>query len=231
MTACWSALRRAFVRALILLCATGAALAGVGPQMAEEARTPNPGARAVLPPLARPLGYTLHDMARLTAAFNVTDRTGPLPNTPFQILYSSATAPDPFRVGQGTLLYVPVAYNDDSLPVIGDFPRNVDNRGQLLHYWYSQRQWGSVYVEIVVDGRVYPLGGRYLSGVRFAQPLPDGAKQYMTPAAFVGPLKPGNHTVEIRLKATGDAFREEPVSAYFPEGYFEFSTVYRVTVY
>ena len=50
-------------------------------------------------------------------------------------------------------------------------------------------------------------------------------------AAFVGPLRPGAHTVEIRLKATGDAFREEPVSQYFPDGLFEFSVVYEVLVH
>jgi hypothetical protein len=170
-------------------------------------------------------------MARIVAPFNVTDRSGSVPNTPFQILYSAANAPDPFRVGQGTALYVPVVYNDDSVPVIGDFPRNVENRRELLRYWYSQRQWGSVYVDIVVDGKVHALGARYLTGLRFAQALPDGARQYMTAAAFVAPLAPGAHTVEIRAKATGDAFREPPISDYFPDGFFEFSTVYNVMVY
>ena len=65
---------------------------------------------------------------------------------------------------------------------------------------------------------------------RFWPGLPDGALNYMTPAAFVGPLRPGAHTVEIRLKATGDAFREEPVSEFFPDGFFEFSVVYDVLV-
>lgn len=207
------------------------ALAGPGPQPAREARGGHGHGAGVLPPFVRPLGYSLEDMARITAAFNVSDRSGPLPNTPFQILYSSATSPDPFRVGQGTILYVPVAYNDDSVPVIGNFPRNVENRRELLRYWYSQREWGSVYVDIVVDGKVHALGAPYLVGVRFAQPLPDGATQYMTPAAFVGPLRPGAHTVEVRLKATGDAFREDPVSQYFPDGFFEFSLVYNVVVY
>lgn len=222
----------ALAGALLLALGAGAALAGAGAaagDMARHGHGPAHGA-GVLPAAARPHGYSLEDMARLTAAFNVTDRSGPLPNTPFQILYSSSNGPDPFRVGQGTMLYVPVAYNDDSLPVIGDFP-NVENRRELLRYWFSQRQWGAVYTEIVVDGKVYSLGGAYLAGVRFAEPLPDGARQYMTPAAFVGPLRPGAHTVEIRAKATGDAFREDPVSQYFPDGFFQFSTVYNVVVY
>lgn len=215
--------------ALALLLLAGPALAGAGPRDDGRAHGHGMHRAAVLPPTARPHGYSLDDMARLTAAFNV-DRSRPVPNTPFQILYSSPTAPSPFRVGQGTILYVPVAYNDDSLPVIGDFPADIENRRQLLKYWYSPQQWGSVYMEIVVDGKTTPLGPRYLSGVHFTQPLPDGALNYMTPAAFVGPLRPGAHTVEIRLKATGDAFREEPVSEFFPDGFFEFSVVYDVLV-
>lgn len=224
-----SRLRAWFVGAIALLLLVDAAWAGAGPRE-DLARGPSWHRAGVLPPTARPHGYSLEDMARLTAAFNV-DRSRPLPNTPFQILYSSPAAPDPFRVGQGTMLYVPVAYNDDSLPVIGDFPADVENRRQLLKYWYSPQQWGSVYMEIVVDGKVVPLGPRYLVGVHFDQPLPDGALNYMTPAAFVGPLRRGAHTVEIRLKADGDAFREEPVSQYFPDGFFEFSVVYNVLVY
>jgi hypothetical protein len=37
--------------------------------------------------------------------------------------------------------------------------------------------------------------------------------------------------VEIRLKATGDAFREEPILVFFPDGLIEFSVTYNVTVY
>jgi hypothetical protein len=232
-------MRTSLMRLWALLCgalfmalaAASPSWAGVDQMHADDARGRPHASSAVLPAAARPLGYSLDDMARITAAFNVSDRSGPLPNTPFQILYSSANTPDPFRVGQGKIMYIPVAYNDDSLPVIGNFPRNVENRRELLRYWYSQREWGSVYVDIVVDGKVHALGARYLSGVRFDQPLPDGARQYMTPAAFVGPLPVGPHTVEIRLKATGDAFREEPIIQYFPDGLFQFSTVYNVTVY
>jgi hypothetical protein len=224
-------LLRILASAMFIAFVGGPALAGVGKQPATESLNSAHRANAVLPASARPHGYSLDDMARLTASFNVS-RTGPLPNSPFQILYyTPPNAPEPFRVGQGVILYVPVAYNDDSIPVIGNFPRNVENRRELLRYWYSQREWGSVYVDIVVDGKVYPLGARYLSGIKFDQPLPDGAMQYMTPAAFVGPLSVGTHTVEIRAKATGDAFREEPIIQYFPDGFFEFSTVYSVTVY
>jgi hypothetical protein len=180
---------------------------------------------------AAPAPRTGQSCTATAAAFNVTDHSGPRPNTPFQILYTDTSAPDPFRIGQGKLLYVPLAYSDDSIPVVGNFPRNIENRRELLRYWYSQREWGSVYMEIVVDGKVYPLGGQYVVGVHLDQALPDGARNYMTPAAFVGPLPVGSHTVEIRLKATGDAFREEPILVFFPDGLIEFSVTYNVTVY
>lgn len=210
--------------------AASSCLAGVTATPSEALSARLPRAAGVLPALVRPYGYSLHDMARLTAAFNV-DHTQPMPNTPFQILYNADPAINPFRVAQGAIMYVPVAYDDDSVPVIGNFPRNVEDRRQLLRYWYSQREWGSVYMDIVIDGKVFPLGPSYLASVRFDQALPDGAKQYITPAAFVGPLSVGMHTVEIRLKATGDAFREDPILVYFPDGFFEFSVTYNVQVF
>ena len=209
-------------------------IAGVGLHhdqngLTEPARPP----RAVLPAGFKPYGYSLEDMARIVAPFNVSDRTGsvvPVPNTPFQLLYGSPNAPDPFRVGQGKILYVPVLYNDDSVPIIGNFPSNVENRGKLLKYWYSQHEFGIVYVDIVVDGKVHALRAPYVVGLRFDQPLPDGARQYMVAGAFVGPLTPGAHTVEIRAKATGDALREDPFPQYFPDGVWEFSLVYNLVV-
>lgn len=225
-------LLRTFAGALAMAMAAGSSMAGVAPHQPTQAQEDARRSGAVLAPWARPNGYSLEAMARILAPFNVSSPgTVPLPNTPFQILYNRAGAPETFRVGQGTVLYVPVAYNDDSVPVIGNFPRNVENRRELLRYWYSQREFGTVYTDIVVDGKVHSLGAPYLVGIRFDQALPDGAKQYMTPAAFVGPLKVGDHTVEIRLRATGDAFREEPILQYFPDGVFEFSVVYNVTVY
>lgn len=193
----------------------------------------------VIPANTKVYGYSLHDMARATAAFNVTNRAGPIPNTPFQILFSRQVDPtDPdsplittFKVGQGRVLYVPVASNDNSLPVIGNFPKNAENRKQLLKYWFSQSELGMVSTEIVIDGKVTSLGGDYVAGVNFSTPLPDGATQYATPAAFIAPLPPGTHTVEIHIKATGDALREPPVDQYFPDGFWEFSLVYTVHVY
>lgn len=114
----------------------GAALAGVGNEHPEK--YPHEDRKtdaAVLAADTRLQGYSLTDMVRLTASFNVTDRSGTPPNTPFQILYGNATNNQTFKVPQGKFLYVPVIYNDDSLPVIGNIPRNVEDHRKLLRYW------------------------------------------------------------------------------------------------
>lgn len=221
----------AILFALLAALACTPVFAGVGGQPRGEGHN-HDRKGFVIPASIKVYGYSLHDMARATAAFNVSDHSGPVPNTPFQILYTSAANPDnTFKVGQGRVLYVPVAYNDNSLPVIGNFPESAERRKQLLRYWFSQRELGVVQTEIVVDGKVASLGGDYVAGVSFSTPLPDGATQYATPAAFIAPLPLGTHTVEIRFKATGDALREPPVDAYFPDGEFKFSLIYTVHVY
>lgn len=218
--------------ALTVAVACLPAFAGVGNDHADKHHGANrPSKAQVLPASARPMGYSLYDMAQATAAFNVGDRLGPPPNTPFKILYSNAVNNNAFTVGQGQMLYVPVMYNDDSLPIIGNYPANAENRRALLHYWYSQREFGVVATDITIDGKTTPLGGSYVAGVSFGTPLPDGAKQYATTAAFIKPLPPGVHTIEIHGKATGDALREPPFPDYFPDGFFEFRLTYTVTVY
>jgi hypothetical protein len=208
------------------------AFAGVGSGQGDKQQGTNQPARSnVLPASARPMGYSLYDMARATAAFNVGDRLGMPPNTPFKILYSNAVNNNTFTVGQGQMLYVPVLYNDDSQPIIGNYPANAENRRALLQYWYSQREFGIVATDIRINGKTVALGGSYVSGVSFSTALPDGAKQYATAAAFIAPLPPGVHTIEIHAKATGDALREPPFPDYFPDGFFEFRLTYTVTVH
>jgi len=176
----------------------------------------------VVPAQAQPKGYSLTKLATATAAFNVTDHSGTPPNVPFQMLVWKG-ANEPFHVRPGTMLYVPILYNSDSPPVVGDYP-DVTDRAALLDYWYSQQEFGVVYTNITVDGQVTSLGPDYLVGVKFAQPLPDTAMQYMTVAAVLTPLTKGQHTVEISALATGDAIKE------VIGGDFEFSVVYTVIV-
>ena len=187
--ACWM-----IVLATLLSWGSSAALAGVDNERATQALDEARHMRAhVLPAKARPHGYSLQDMARATAAFNVTDHSGPVPNTPFQILFTSAANPDnTFNVMQGKTLYVPVLFNDNSAPVIGDFPTNAENHRQLLKYWFSQQQFGVVASDVTIDGKKKELSGAYVSGVSFDLPLPDTATQYATTAVFIAPLPPGD---------------------------------------
>ena len=222
--------------AMTVALAGAPALAGLGPDASAASQEPmHQDNGKVMPAHARPHGYSLRHMARVTASFNASDRSGatiPLPNTPFHILYTSAANPgNDFQVMQGKFMYVPVAYSDNSPPVIGDFPSSAENRRELLRYWYSQRQLGTTITEINVDGRKTRLGGDYVAGVDFEQPISDGATKYIAPAAFIKPLSPGQHTIKIHFKATGDALREPPFPDYFPLGYFEFEATYNVTVF
>ncbi len=194
------------------------------------------GGGQVIPPTP----FLLAEAAKLTASFNTGPRTADTypKHLPFQILYQSFNPADinntgglytTFNVKRGTFLYVPVIYNDNSLPIIGDFPPAGDRRA-LLHYLYSQDEFGLVYTRITVDGKVTSLGPGYPVEVSFKNPLPDGATLYQTVAAFLVPLTKGTHSVEISALATGEAFSEPPFPDYFPGGVFQFSTTYTVVV-
>jgi hypothetical protein len=185
----------------------------------------------VLSSQERPFGFSLDDAARLFAAFNVSDRSGSPPNSPFQLLYeNSAPGSGDFAVAPDTYLYVPLLYNDNVDPVIGHFPDNARNRQKVLRYWYSQNEFGVTTMQVSVDAKVVSLGAGYVSGLSFRAPLADGATQYLSAAAFIAPLKRGSHVVEIYIKATGDALRDPPFDQYFPDGFWEYSATYNVTV-
>ena len=163
-------------------------------------------------------------MARLVAPFNMTDRSRPPPNAPFQIVHqNNVTGATTFEVAQGKFLYVPLIYNDDSALVIGHFPANAQHRSQRLRYGYSQSEFGVTTMQLVLDGRAVPLGAACVSGLAFNPTLPDGATQYLTAGAFTSPLARGAHTVGLRFKTTGDALREPPFDPYFPDGFWAFA--------
>jgi hypothetical protein len=172
----------------------------------------NLGGGNVLPANAKSHGYSLSKMAKLTAAFNVTDHSGVTPDVvngePFQGLFTTAT--NTFIVEPGTTLYVPVWQLDDSDPVLGTFP-NVANRQAVENYAFSSNQFGIQYSNIKVDKKVTSLGSNYLAAVTLDDPLTDflpgghGGYHYITLAVFLSPLTKGTHTVEISGLATGAA--------------------------
>lgn len=175
------------------------------------------GGGNVLPPTARPHGYSLTDLARITGVFNGAspwDGVPPTEGTPFEMLYARANGDKVFHVDPGTTLYVPVAYS------IGD-GIDVDDKAAVANLYFSPEKYGADYIEIVVDGRVASL-------IRFGYPvgafLPldgGGTLDYSTVAAFLSPLTPGTHKVTIRALFDG---------ALLGGGTFEYSDTYTVIV-
>jgi hypothetical protein len=165
----------------------------------------------VLPPNAKPHGYSLSDMVRQSALFYSSGNNVAYPDTPFQILY---VKPEPlvFPVRPGTMLYVPLFMSDDSPPVIGDFP-DVRNQAAVADYYFSQAEVGITIAEIQVDdGEWTTLGRGYATGAA-TPPLLDGGGSHLSVlGAFINPLNRGMHTVTIRVLATGAAWR--PYLAY-----------------
>ncbi|MFM2066226.1 MAG: hypothetical protein RLZZ584_1135 [Pseudomonadota bacterium] len=227
---------RFFTLAFAVLIGTGLpwsaqAAAGHSGDRQEQRNDDQRGQRAgVLPADAKPHGYSLADMARLTAAFNVSDRLGPQPNTPIQMLFESTNQNGTFHVRENTYLYLPIAFSDNSAPILGNFPRNVLNQRAVKHYWFSQREIGTTLTSVTIDGKTYKLGARHVAGAIFTDPLPTTGTQYLVAAAFIAPLPVGVHTITAHFMATGDALRLPPFDEFFPDGFFEANLEYTVIV-
>ena len=246
-----------------LLLATGGALfvVGVGNATSHSVLAASEGEDIprgnVLPPQVKPDGYSLSAIAKTIAFFNsnVTGLPPDLPClaeaedcVPIQMLSTTSATNNTFVVSPGTILYVPVFFDDDTPPIIGsctslrattcaDFP-DVGDREALLHYIYSAKEFGLRYSEIIVDGKVHELGSDYLVEVKVPVPpglndafytdLPTGTR-YITSAAFVGPLSVGKHTVAISGNANGQDLTEVFNGIGFPIP-FPFTITYTVTV-
>lgn len=168
------------------------------------------GDDALLPPDAAPDGYSLERAAAAVAPFNVGPRTpDTLPDVPFQILYVPNVPPYPteatFTVKQGTYLYVPLLYMDDSPPIVGDFPNNVKDQREDANYIFNPDEVGGSF-EINVDGKSTRIGPEYVAGAK-TQPLPDGGGTHVVAvAAFIQPLLKGKHKITCNIAAEGDAW-------------------------
>jgi len=190
----------------------------------------------VLPPTARPHGYSLAQMAKVTAVFNTSDHSGMPPDTPIQMLYTAAgSSTNTFDVSDDTVFYVPVFFVDDSPLIAGDFPyfafgedaEDSGGRKALLNYVYAENELGVDSMEIKVDGKVFSLGSDYVVGVT-TPPLSDGGGIHYIPiAAFLSPLPKGPHTVEIDGFSDGKAL----IPFFPPNGAWPFSTSYTLNVH
>jgi len=199
-----------------LVALPGPASAGMGgktpPPNSSQQQQQQQGGQ-VLPPSARPQGFSLTDMAGKTAQFTTSGNTQSVPPTPFQILFFkppstatskgnglSVTGSNFFNVPEGKMFYVPIAIADDSPTVIGTFPTS---SSMAASYWFDSSQLGGSQ-SIVVDGNTTSIGASYLVGPITTQPLPDGGGTHIiTIGVFLTPLSKGTHTVEVKARFDG----------------------------
>ena len=200
-----------------------------------------PGGGDVLPAAAHLSGYSLTDMARETAQF-LTSGTDPsrYPNTPFQILYQDparqtdtfnpatgglvARGINAFTVKPGTPFYVPLAYSDDSPPIVGGTFPTIPQAA--ADYMFSHDLNGLGNLQIVVDGQATSIGAAYAAGPTHTPPLLDGGGSHIiTVGAFLTPLSPGVHTVTISGEFSGVGFQQTSGLAFV-----DFASTYTITV-
>jgi hypothetical protein len=187
------------------------------------------GGGNVLPPTARPHGFSLTRAAVATAVFNTTtdskgNHIGDPPDFPFKML--AITSTNTFEVDPGTQLYVPLAQADDSPPIVGHFPTS---SSQAPGYFFGSSELGGHDLSIAVDGKTTRIGPEFLVGPVTTSPLGDGGgTHYMTLAVFLTPFTAGNHTVTIVGHFDGAALLAFP--EFFPGGKFDFSISYAVQV-
>jgi len=205
---------------------------------AAASATPWGGGGNVLPAAALSHGLSLTDMAGLTALFTTSGNDlSQYPQTPFQILFVDPktetfslvqgglvlTGTNQFTVAAGTPFYVPVAFVDDSPPILGTFPTNPS---AVANYVFAQDQVGMTNLQIIVDGQVTPIGSAYAAGPVQTPPLLDGGGTHIiTVGAFLTPLSPGTHTVAIAGEFSGVLFQQVTGLAFE-----QFSFTYTVTV-
>jgi hypothetical protein len=152
------------------------------------------------------------------------------PRTPFQILYVNADEVEVIEseggvtvIGQNefdakpwNFFYVPIFNIDDSPPVIGDFP---ERPRQAERYLFGKSSVGAD-LSIEVDGALVRGLHEYLVGPIDTPPLLDGGGTHiLTVGAFIGPLRPGIHTVRLRGRADGTVFQEASGLAFLAQDF------------
>ena len=160
----------------------------------------------VLPASATPSDFSLDDMAAELALFSSSGNDlAHYPDTPFQILYISDT--NTFTVPAGTRFFVPVFFVDDSPPILGTFPDDVDD---IAAYVFGADQLGGYDMQIVVDGTATTLGPAYLGSTHVggAGLLDGGGHNFIQLGGFLTPLTPGKHTVTIIANFDGAVINE-----------------------
>ena len=172
----------------------------------------------VLPPEARPHGYSLDRLVSALALFQTSGNNlsyypftqFPDPTRPFQVLYFPNQFNSQFTVYAGTMLYVPLVLVDDSPPILGDFPLNAKG---AEHYFTSPDQLGGKNWRITVDDDTTPVGAEYFAGpaVQTNPPLLDGGGTHLyILGVFLTPLGLGPHSITIDGELDGAALGGSP---------------------
>ena len=174
----------------------------------------------VLPPGARPQGYSLEDMARLVGPFTINgNNPNSVPKTPFSILFTASGGPptisipcqggtgvldtgcNTFLVKAGTEFFLALLVVDDSPPVLGKFPTD---HQQAIPYFFGPQQYGGEDFYVAVDGRTTRLGPEFLAGPVQTPPLSDGGGTHLIElGVFLTPLSLGLHTIIIHGEIDG----------------------------
>jgi hypothetical protein len=190
----------------------------------------------VMPPNAKPAGYSLERMAAEHALF-VSSGNDPAyyPQTPFQVLFASSLDAAPegdglvvsgqntLEVQRSTRFYLPILQVNDSPPVIGTFPSAPGHAATA--YFFGSSQVGAEPAVITIDGDTTTIGASYLAGPVKTPTLFDGGNHIMTLGAFLKPLKRGTHTIHASGSVSGDAFSQT-----FGLSFLRFEFTYTVTV-
>jgi hypothetical protein len=152
----------------------------------------------VAPPSASVECYSLADAAKATAVYNTgisvgSSDTPDAPDVPFEIVEGDTT------VDPGTYLYLPIFHSDDSSPVDPGFPQHIKNQNVDAAFLDNLvlNNFGVTAFVVQVDGKTTTLDDSYITGVT-TPPLLDGdpaGTHYISIAAFITPLPPGDHTV------------------------------------
>lgn len=184
------------------------------------------GGGNVLPPGAKPQGYSLEDMAKLMALFDTSgNNSSYYPKTPFQILFGNPnittatpkTCPHPlggtgllvtggnaFVVRPETSFFVPLGEFDDSPPVVGLYP---SHKSQVPDYIFGPLGYGARDYNIIVDGHKTPVGPEFLAGPVDTPPLLNGGGTHSIQlGVFLTPMSVGTHMVTITGEVASDAF-------------------------
>lgn len=212
---------------IVASCTTLLALLPLSAALFAGVNVPQPSASQlhggqVMPPTARPHGFSLTDAAAANAQF-VSSGNNPayFPAIPFQQLYydpttigvsgSTITGSNVFHVPTGTMFYVPIGSVDNSPPVLGSFPQTPS---EAVSYWSDPSQLG-VSQTVAVDGKTISIPTTYLVGPVTTPPLQDGKGTHIiTIGVFLTPLNKGNHTVVVTETVAGDLITS-PFTAQF----------------